>query len=202
MLPEGITHARHESDHAEGRPLERAVLSATSLQSLLDDYVFFTLLPLYQGSGIDYDPIQEFMNSEAVRLSGTQPVIVRLEFDEAIFDAPAPQETNVLMGCERSGWWPLLLRHLTSTALLNRTQKTFAKVAAWPTWIADQLAKEKRGYLPSPVADIPVTGFGVDASYGIVSLARDTTWAAERPGLVRRPALAETVAQAKAQLEM
>lgn len=199
IMPEGVTHRRLESDHADGPPLEKLALGAQSLFTLSSDFVFFTLLPLWHYTRLDFDPVQAFVNS--YKMSDT-PNIASIEFNEPIFSSPRYERggLNQLLGCETK-YWDALRRHLASIVLIDRDRSEVIRTLVHSVRVGDQLERERRGVFTRPEANIDVVAFGVDSNHRLVAFHRDSSAASETPRLANRLPLAQTVAWARQTLE-
>lgn len=156
-------HQRH-NDADQGDDLRQLGMSArANLKDAQKEWSLFTMGAVFARLPLPVDPIQEFINScdEEVTVAHVRfglPLFHGLEVgylrnDEALV------WNHTLFACRNAGW-PLLRRHLSSIAVVDRDRSRFFRTFWHTLSIVDTVELQRHEQLPDPVPMVEIEAIG------------------------------------------
>lgn len=194
---EPFGHRELERDFDKGPPLDRLRAHAT-LTDLAVEYALFTHVPLVLAGGMRVDLVREYLNQ-----LGLEAGVCRLPLPAPVFDLGVLPFADLwacnLFACDRA-IWDGLSYHLGTAAMINRGHQYFARVVTQDVPVADVVALLRTSVVTLPCPSVMVTTFSVDSNRGVLAFEPAAAMPVDRPRLVSKPPLPETVALARAEL--
>lgn len=149
-------------DEAGGAPLQK-IRSGYSLQDLTADYVLFTYAPFCIYSGIDFNPIQEWIN-----FNNFPQIVFIIKLDTPFISCHSLPEWDCTLWAVEKNYWDSLALHIGSTALIDRTKKLFTRVICQKIPIIDVVAISKQQII-SDIPKVDIYVFGVDSNIACIA---------------------------------
>jgi hypothetical protein len=194
MLPKqvGTSDAKRVyGDQAAGPPFKR-MKGGASLRELQRDYAFFSYAPLVIYGGLDFNPVQEWIN-----LNNHPQLVYVMQLDMPIFDMKGnPKLDRALWAVELEHWNDLCF-HIGSLAIIDRKKQSMVRVVCQEIPILDVGALEKMRIIEDALPTVTVTTFSVDSNRECIAFDPAPDLLNSRPKLKRFKPREETVQLAK-----
>src|SRR4051812_4391738 len=119
---QGISNVRQVyGDAAGGAPLRKLKTGGT-LTDLRQDYTLFTFAPLFMYGGLDFNPINEWVN-----VYDNSPEVTVFQLETPILTMHGVNQWDNTLWAVPNQLWPSLSLHIGALALIDRLKQTLTR---------------------------------------------------------------------------